>query len=94
MSYLAASLVRTAHPVALSTVQAMLQSATPMIRRRAADALAFSREAASIDALIAAVDDPDSAVRVDVADALERLSGRPYGQDQARWKAWREVVSK
>ena len=95
MSYLAASLVRTAHPVALSTVQAMLQSATPMIRRRAADALAFSRDAASIDALIAAVDDADSAVRVDVADALERLSGRPYGQDQARWKAWREVfVSK
>lgn len=91
MSYLAASLVRTAQPVALATVQEMLRHPTPMVRRRAADALAFSRDTASIDALIAALGDKDPDVRVDVADALERLSGRRYGQDAASWAAWREV---
>ena len=92
MSYLSAALVRTGQPVALSTVREMLRSATPMVRRRGADALAFSRDAASVDALIAALGDLDPAVRTDVADALEKISGREeYGQDLERWNTWRET---
>jgi len=65
-----------------------LNSATAETRRDAARSLADHKSPQVVEALIAALDDPDPTVRKSVAESLAKISGQNYGTDAAKWKAW------
>jgi len=88
--YLDDALTKMQRPEATSAVCDMLRSDVVMLRRRAADSLVYSHDRAAVNALIAALRDPDAEVRANAAASLQRITGRQLGEDAAKWEAWQK----
>jgi len=61
------------------------------VRRLAAILLMHLKDPETTDPLIDALQDESEAVRLYAAEALKAITGQDFGQDHARWAAWREV---
>jgi len=60
------------------------------VRRLAAVVLMHLKDPRTLNALIDALKDESEAVRLYAAEALKAITGQDFGQDHARWAAWRE----
>lgn len=58
------------------------------VRLRAVRALGELRAPAAVPDLVALLDDPDPAIQARAIAALERVSGKRFGADVGRWRAW------
>lgn len=58
------------------------------VRLRAVRALGDLGDPAAVPHLVALLDDPDPAVQVRATAALGRVTGRNFGTDVERWRAW------
>jgi HEAT repeat protein len=88
-AYLADALARIPDRAATAVLLDLLRGPSGPARSRAAGSLRWNSDPATLDALIAALEDPDAPVRRAAARALERRTGQSLGQDAARWRAWR-----
>jgi len=60
----------------------------PDVRRAAAVALGRIGAPASIDPLLAAMDDPEPGVQQLASESLETLTGQRFGRNARAWRAW------
>ena len=88
-SYMAEVLAKLQRPDATALVDDLVRDERPAVREQAADVLGYSKDPSSVDLLIAALGDSDAGVRSNAADSLEKITGEKFGQDSARWAAWR-----
>lgn len=58
------------------------------VRLRAVRTLGEIGDPAAVGHLVALLDDPDPAIQARAVAALERATGRGFGADVGRWKAW------
>jgi hypothetical protein len=88
-AHLADALARIPDPAATAILMNHLKGTDRHARSRAAAALRWNIDPASLDGLIAALDDADEDVRGEAVRSLERRSGQTFGPDAAKWRAWR-----
>jgi hypothetical protein len=75
--------LQTVHAPAVDNVELSLE-----LRRWIVQAMGTCDYVAAAEPLMALVDQPDSPLRAEAIAALERLSGEPFGDDPAQWRAW------
>jgi hypothetical protein len=88
-AYFADSLVRMQDPDTTKMLIAMLSDSNRQKRYRIAEALRYSKDPASIDALITALKDQDSNVKSAAGNSLKRITGQDFGEDASKWEEWR-----
>jgi HEAT repeat protein len=77
-------------PRALEAVFAALKDKDEFVRGSASVGLAGTRAPERIKALIQALQSEDPVLQDAAALALEKISGKVYGKDTARWQKWWE----
>jgi HEAT repeat protein len=79
-----------AHPqLAPARLATALKDSSPLVRRAAVAAAAARPPREAIPLLIARLGaDLDRSVRLDLLDALNRLTGRDFGEDTGLWESW------
>jgi len=58
------------------------------VRRAAAWALGELKDPRAVEPLISALKDEDVIVRYIAAEALEKITGKNFGVDEAKWRDW------
>ncbi|MHB9025985.1 MAG: HEAT repeat domain-containing protein [Armatimonadota bacterium] len=66
-----------------------VQEDTTRVRVKAMQALGALKAKEAIDPLIAVLQEPGMRVKVAAVEALKTITGQNFGEDAARWKAWR-----
>ena len=90
-SYLAEILVKMQRPETAAVVDGLLNDSRPLARQQAANVLGYSKDPGSVDLLISALGDTDPGVRTAAAASLAEITGQAFGEDAARWTAWRHA---
>jgi len=67
---------------------ATLEDKDGNVRSRAAYALRELKDSRAVELLIYALKDEDWYVRSAAAQALEKITGKNFGLDEAKWRDW------
>jgi hypothetical protein len=67
---------------------ANLKQGNPRVRQRSARLLGLSKDTRVVEPLISALGDDDGTVRDLAAESLAKVTGKDFGKDQAKWRAW------
>ena len=81
---------KTNDPGAVRPVVTMLIDKSPDVRRAAATALGILRDRRAVEPLVAALKDEAPIVRESAVKSLRNITGQDFGEDQAKWREWRE----
>jgi HEAT repeat protein len=90
----AAQVLKKIGAPAVKPIARQLLQGNQEARRNAADALLAIGDPACVEALIGALQDEDSWVRVLAWIALRDITGQAFGEDYAKWKAWYETSAR
>jgi len=75
-------------PADVPSLIGLLKDPNVTIRMRAAQTLGQTKDPRALQALVAALADDNSYSRSDAVWALERITGKDFGDDRAAWEAW------
>jgi hypothetical protein len=88
-SYAADALAKTQDPEAAKILLSILSTGDATARFRIAESLRYSKDPASVDALIQALKDKDKEVKSAAARSLNKITGQAFGEDANKWEEWR-----
>jgi hypothetical protein len=75
-------------PADVPSLIGLLKDPNVLIRMRAARTLGQTKDPRALQALVAALSDDNAYSRSDAVWALERITGKDFGDDRAAWEAW------
>lgn len=84
----AGNLLQTIRDARVTRLTANLKHRNARLRQRAARLLGTIKDPRAVEPLIAALKDQDPAVQQDAAGALEKITGKDFGQDHDKWHGW------
>lgn len=73
---------------AVGSLIARLNDNEPLVRKSAAKALEQIGDRKAVAPLIASLEDKDTDVRSAAANALQNMTGKDFGANHTKWKAW------
>jgi len=75
-------------PADVPSLIGLLKDPNVLIRMRAARTLGQTKDPRALQALVAALSDDNPYTRAGTVWALERITGKDFGDDRAAWEAW------
>ena len=84
----AGNLLQTIRDARVTRLTANLKHRNARVRQRAAMVLGSIKDPRAVEPLIAALKDQNPVVQQETAGALEKITGKDFGQDHDKWLDW------